>query len=173
MLNKVLIIGNLGRDPEVRTTQSGSQVATLNVATSERQKGRDGNWEEHTEWHRVVCFGKTAENVARFLKKGRTVYVEGKIRTNKWKDKDGQDRYTTEIIADNVRFIGGGRGEGGQGGGEDDFGGGGGYSGGGGGGGYSGGGGGGGGGYSGGGGGGGGGYSGGGGSHGGDDDIPF
>ena len=106
MLNKVLIIGNLGRDPEVRTTQIGSQVATLNVATSERQKGRDGNWEEHTEWHRIVCFGKTAENVARFLKKGRTVYVEGKIRTNKWKDKDGQDRYTTEIRADVMKMLG-------------------------------------------------------------------
>ena len=111
MLNKVRLVGHLGRDPEVRTTPSGSQVCNLSLATTERVKNREGAWEDQTEWHRVVCFGRTAENVARFKKKGETLYVEGRIRTNKWKDKDGQDRYTTEIIADNIRFLGGGRGD--------------------------------------------------------------
>lgn len=168
-VNKVILVGNLGADPEVRTTNSGSSVANLRLATTERTKDRDGNWTDQTEWHRVVCFGRTAENVGRFLSKGRQVYVEGRIQTNKWTDKDGQDRYTTEIIANQIRFLQGGNRDGGGGGG-------GGYSGGGGGGGYSGGGGGGGGGYS-----GGGGAGGGGGSYGGsggssgppDDDIPF
>ena len=134
MLNKVMIIGNLGRDPEVRTTAGGSTVCKLNVATTERQKSKDGQWEDHTEWHRIVLFGKNAENAGRFLKKGRTVFVEGKLRTDKWKDQAGQDRYTTEVIGDNIRFIGGGRGEEGGGG---SGGGGGGYGGGGGGGGGS------------------------------------
>jgi len=126
MLNKVTLIGNLGRDPELRTTPGGSQVCNLSVATTERVKRGDA-WEDHTEWHRVVCFGRTAENVARFKKKGATLYVEGRIRTNKWKDKDGQDRYTTEIVADDVKFIGGamnerppGNGDTGGGGGLDD-----------------------------------------------------
>jgi single-strand DNA-binding protein len=105
VINKVILIGNLGREPEVRNTQAGSSVATLNVATAERVKDRDGNWQDHTEWHRCVCFGKTAENAQRFLKKGSKVFIEGRIRTNKWKDKDGQDRYTTEILVDNLRFL--------------------------------------------------------------------
>lgn len=113
MINKVILIGNLGREPEVRNTQNGGSVATLNVATAERVKDRDGNWQDHTEWHRCVAFGKTAENAQRFLKKGSKVFIEGRIRTNKWKDKDGQDRYTTEILVDNLRFLdsaeGGGR----------------------------------------------------------------
>lgn len=174
-VNKVILVGNLGRDPEVRSTQSGTQVATLNIATTERRKDKDGNWGDHTEWHRVSLFGRTAENAGRFLKKGRQVYIEGRLQTRKWQDKDGNDRYTTEIVADTLHFLGGR-----DGGGRED---GGGYSGGGGGGGggYSGGSGGGGG-YSGGGGGysgGGGGYSGGGGGGGdfggggADDDIPF
>lgn len=112
MINKVILIGNLGREPEVRNTQGGSTVATLNVATAERVK-EDGNWVDHTEWHRCVAFGGTAENAQRFLKKGSKVFIEGRIRTNKWKDKDGQDRYTTEILVDNLRFLdsaeGGGR----------------------------------------------------------------
>ncbi len=176
-VNKVILIGNLGRDPEVRQTQSGSQVATLNIATTERRKQADGTWGDHTEWHRCVAFGRTAETAGRFLSKGRQVYIEGKLSTRKWQDKDGRDRWSTEVIIDNLRFIGG-RGECGQGGG-------GGYGGGGGGGGYGGGGGGGygggnqgGGGYGGGNqGGGGGGYGGGGdqgdGGGGFDDDIPF
>ena len=113
MINKVILIGNLGRDPEVRSTQTGTHVATLNVATSERVKDREGNWSDHTEWHRCVAFGKTAENAQRFLKKGSKVFIEGRIRTNKWKDKDGQDRYTTEILIDNLRFLDGGGGGGG------------------------------------------------------------
>ena len=110
-INKVILVGNLGADPEVRTTNSGSKVANLRIATSERQKDRDGNWGDHTEWHRVVCFGRTAENVERFLSKGRQVYVEGKLRTSKWQDQNGQDRWTTEVVAFQVSFLGG-RGEG-------------------------------------------------------------
>ena len=105
MINKVILVGNLGRDPEVRSTQGGASVCTLSVATAERQKGRDGEWEDHTEWHRVVVFGQTADACTRFLQKGSKVYVEGKLRTNKWKDKDGQDRYTTEVIAFEVKFL--------------------------------------------------------------------
>lgn len=118
MVNKVILIGNLGADPEVRNTNSGSQVANLRIATTERQKDREGNWVDHTEWHRVVCFGKTAENVERFLSKGRQVYIEGRLRTAKWTDKDGVERYTTEIVADTVRFLGGGRSEDSQAGGD-------------------------------------------------------
>lgn len=177
-VNKVILVGNLGRDPELRTTNSGTPVCQISLATSERRKDRDGNWSDHTEWHRVVAFGRSAENVARFCRKGKQIYVEGRISTREWQDKDGNRRWTTEVVADNIRFLSGGTGGAGGGGG-----GGGGYSGGGGngGGGYGGGGGGGsyggggnsGGGY--GGGGGGGGYGGGddGGFGGGDDDIPF
>ena len=107
MINKVILIGNLGRDPETRTTQGGSTVAKLAVATAERVKKGD-EWVEQVEWHRVVCFGRTAENAGRFLKKGRQVYVEGRIRTEKWKDQSGNDRYTTEVVANEIRFLGGG-----------------------------------------------------------------
>lgn len=107
-VNKVILVGNLGADPEVRSTNSGSKVANLRIATSERQKGADGEWADHTEWHRVVCFGRTAENVERYLSKGRQVYIEGKLRTNKWQDKDGADRWTTEVIAFQVSFLQGG-----------------------------------------------------------------
>lgn len=105
-VNKVILIGNLGQDPETRTAGSGTVVANLSIATNERVKGKDDNWEDHTEWHRVVLFGKTAENAARFLQKGRQVYIEGKLRTRKWQDKDGADRYSTEIVADTVQFLG-------------------------------------------------------------------
>jgi len=176
-VNKVILVGNLGADPETRSTAGGTVVANLRLATTERQKDRDGNWADHTEWHAVVCFGRTAENAAKFLSKGRQIYVEGKIRTRKWQDKEGKDRWSTEIVADQIHFLGGGNREGG-GGAREGGGGGGGrggdYGGGGGGGGRGGdfgGGGGGGGGY-GGGGASGGGYSGGGGD-GGDEDIPF
>ena len=107
-VNKVILVGNLGADPETREAGSGMKIANLRLATSERAKGSDGEWGDHTEWHRVVCFGKTAENCERFLAKGRQVYVEGKIRTRKWEDKSGAERWTTEIIADVVRFLGGG-----------------------------------------------------------------
>ena len=106
-VNKVILIGNLGADPESRVTPGGLTIATLRIATSGREKDKDGNWCDATEWHRVVCFGNTAENAKKFLAKGRQVFVEGKIRTNKWKDDAGNDRYTTEIVADEVRFLGG------------------------------------------------------------------
>ena len=177
-VNKAILVGNLGQDPEIRSTGSGTPVATLRIATSDRRKDRDGNWTDHTEWHTVVVFGRQAENVGRFCRKGKQLFIEGRIQTRKWQDKEGRDRYNTEIVANDVRFLGG-RGEGAS----DNYGGGsnyggGGYGGGGGGGGYSGGGGGGGGGGYQGGGNQGGGNQGGGGGGGGempyrDDEIPF
>ena len=164
MINKVILIGNLGRDPEIRSTAGGTSVANLRIATTERRKDKDGNWGDHTEWHSVVCFGRNADNAGKFLKKGEKVYVEGKLSTRKYQDKDGKDRWSTEVIADELRFLGG-RGGGGERGGDDGgYGGGGSSYGGGGGGGGS---------YGGSGGSGGGGGGGGGGGFDGDDDIPF
>jgi single-strand DNA-binding protein len=111
-VNKAIIVGNLGRDPEMRTTQGGTQVANFSVATSDRFKDQSGEWQERTEWHRIVAFGRTAEICGQYLSKGRSVYIEGAIRTNKWEDKEGQTRYTTEIICNNMQMLGG-RGEGG------------------------------------------------------------
>ena len=105
MLNKVMLIGRLGRDPELRYTQSGSPVATLNVATDESYTDRDGNKVERTEWHRVSVFQRQAENCANYLTKGSLVYVEGSLQTRKWQDQSGQDRYTTEIKAQRVQFL--------------------------------------------------------------------
>lgn len=105
MLNKVMIIGHLGRDPELRYTQSGSPIATLNVATDESYQDRDGNKVERTEWHRVVVFQRAAENCSQYLSKGSLVFVEGRLQTRKWQDQQGQDRYTTEIKADRVQFL--------------------------------------------------------------------
>ena len=105
MLNKVMLIGRLGRDPELRYTQSGSPVATLNVATDESYTDRDGNKVERTEWHRVSVFQRQAENCANYLAKGSLVYVEGSLQTRKWQDQSGQDRYTTEIKAQRVQFL--------------------------------------------------------------------
>ena len=105
-VNKVILVGNLGRDPEMRYTANQTAVANMSIATSERRKDQGGNWTSHTEWHRVVSFGKLADFCGNYLKKGRQVYIEGKIRTNKWQDKDGKDRYTTEIIADTIHFVG-------------------------------------------------------------------
>ncbi|MDE7242359.1 single-stranded DNA-binding protein [Desulfovibrio sp.] len=105
MLNKVMLIGRLGRDPELRYTQSGSPVATLNVATDESYTDRDGNKVERTEWHRVSVFQRQAENCANYLSKGSLVYVEGSLQTRKWQDQSGQDRYTTEIKAQRVQFL--------------------------------------------------------------------
>lgn len=98
-LNKAMIIGNLGQDPEVRYTQSNTAVATLNIATSERYKDSNGEYQENTEWHRVVAWGRTAEICQQYLTKGSKVYIEGPIQTRQWEDKDGQKRYTTEIKA--------------------------------------------------------------------------
>ena len=107
-VNKVILVGNLGRDPEIRYLPSGDPVANITIATSSRFKGKDGNMVEETEWHRVTFFGKLAEIVGQYLKKGRSVYVEGRIQTQKWKNKEGVDQYTTEIIANEVKFLGGG-----------------------------------------------------------------
>jgi len=102
-----MILGNLGADPEIRYTQSQLAICSLRMATNERRKNSDGEWQDETEWHRVTVFGKQAENCAQYLKKGRQAFVEGRIKTNKWQDKEGNDRYTTEILANNVQFIGG------------------------------------------------------------------
>ena len=110
-VNKVILIGNLGKDPELRYTQSGQAVANFNIATTERFGGRDGGeMQERTEWHRIVTWGKTAENCAQYLSKGRSVYIEGRIQTREWEDKEGQKRRTTEINALTVQFLGGPRG---------------------------------------------------------------
>ena len=106
MINKAIIVGNLGAKPELRSTNSGSHVSSLRIATSERRKDSSGTWTDHTEWHSVVVFGKTAENVCKFLDKGRQVYVEGRLQTRKWEDKEGRDRWSTEIIANNIKFLG-------------------------------------------------------------------
>ena len=111
-INKVILLGNLGKDPEVRYTPQQMAICRFSLATGERKKDQGGQWIDHTEWHNVVTFGKTAENCAKFLKKGRQAFVEGRIRTNKWQDKEGKDRYTTEILADTIQFVGGARGEG-------------------------------------------------------------
>lgn len=107
-LNKAMVIGNLGADPEVRYTQSGTAVANLSIATNETWKDKSGEKQERTEWHKVVVFGRTAENVGKYLKKGRQVYIEGRIQTKDWEDRDGNKRYTTEIVAQNVTFLSGG-----------------------------------------------------------------
>ena len=119
MVNKVLLIGNLGQDPELRTTGGGQAVGSLRIATTEKFKDRDGNLQERTEWHTVVVWGRDAENVHKYCKKGRQLYIEGRLQTRKWQDKEGKDRYSTEVVADVVRFLGGGQGgeEGGGGGG--------------------------------------------------------
>ena len=106
-LNKVILFGNLGKDPELRYTTSQTPVCSFSLATGERRKDQSGNWVEHTEWHNIITFGKTAENCNNYLKKGRQAFIEGRIQTRKWQDKDGRDRYTTEIIAATVQFIGG------------------------------------------------------------------
>ena len=104
-VNKVILIGNLGQKPEVRSSGSGLSIARLRIATSDRRKGADGQWADATEWHSVVVFGNQAENCAKFLDKGRQVYVEGRLQTRKWQDKDGNDRRTTEVVASDVRFL--------------------------------------------------------------------
>jgi len=107
-VNKVILIGNLGADPEVRYTTNGTAVANFSLATNDRVPAGDGEWEERTEWHRIVTFGKTAENCGNYLAKGRTIYLEGRIQTRQWEDAQGVKRYTTEIVARNIQFLGGG-----------------------------------------------------------------
>ena len=111
-VNKVILIGNLGADPETRYLPSGDAVTNIRIATSEKWKDKSGEQQEHTEWHRIAFFGKTAEIAGEYLKKGSPVYVEGRIRTRKWQDKEGQERYSTEIVADRMQLLGG-RGAGG------------------------------------------------------------
>lgn len=109
-VNKVIVVGNLGADPELKTVTSGQSVARLSVATTESWMGKDGQRQEKTEWHRIVVWGRQAENCAKHLSKGRQVYVEGRLQTRKYEDAtSGQTKYTTEIIANNVQFLGGGR----------------------------------------------------------------
>ncbi len=106
-INKVILVGNLGQDPEVRYTPAGAAVTTISVATTEVWNDKDGNKQERTEWHRVVFFRRLAEIAGEYLKKGSQVYIEGQLRTNKWQDKSGNDRYTTEIIANEMQMLGG------------------------------------------------------------------
>ena len=105
MLNKAILIGNLGADPEIRYTQSGTQVATFRIATTERWKGQDGQMQESTEWHRIVAYKRLAEICGEYLNKGSKVYIEGKIQTRKWQDQSGNDKYTTEIIAREMKML--------------------------------------------------------------------
>lgn len=107
-VNKVIIIGNLGADPELRYTQAGQAVANFRVATNERWTDKDGQTQERTEWHRIVVWGRQAENCEKYLSKGRQVYVEGRLQTREWDDKDGNKRHTTEVVASSVQFLSGG-----------------------------------------------------------------
>lgn len=121
-VNKVILLGNLGRDPETRYTTGGEAVTNLNIATSEQWKDKSGEKQERTEWHRVVLFGRQAEIAAEYLKKGRSVYIEGRMQTRKYTDKDGVEKYSTEVVGDRMQLIGGARDGGGGGGGDTDFG---------------------------------------------------
>jgi len=119
-INKAILVGNLGQDPELRYTASGQAVCNMRLATSEKWSGRDGELKERTEWHTVVAWGKTAESCDRFLSKGRQVYVEGRIQTRSWEDRDGNPRKSTEVVATKVLFLQGGSGGGGGGRGRDE-----------------------------------------------------
>jgi len=112
-VNKVILVGNLGRDAELRYTPGGAAVATLNMATTEVWNDKAGQKQEKTEWHRVVLWGKSAESLAEYLTKGKQIYIEGRLQTRQWDDKDGNKRYTTEIRGDRVVLLGGGGGGGG------------------------------------------------------------
>jgi single-strand DNA-binding protein len=116
-VNKVILVGNLGRDAELRYTPGGAAVATLNMATTETWNDKSGQRQEKTEWHRVVFWGKVAESLTEYLTKGKQVYVEGRLETRQWNDKDGNKRYTTEIKGDKIVLLGGGGGGGQRGGG--------------------------------------------------------
>jgi single-strand DNA-binding protein len=105
-VNKVILVGNLGRDPEVRYAQNGGAIAKLNLAVGERRKNGE-EWVEHTEWVRVTCFGKTAENAGQYLSTGSQIYVEGRMQTSKYTDKEGIEKWSTEVVAHNITFLGG------------------------------------------------------------------
>ncbi|MBW2542988.1 MAG: single-stranded DNA-binding protein [Deltaproteobacteria bacterium] len=116
-VNKVILVGNLGRDPELRYLQSGQPVTNFSLATNEAWRDKDGNNQERTEWHRIVVWGKSAENCAQYLQKGRSVYIEGRLQTREWEDKECNKRQTTEVVAQTVQFLGGRGGAGGDSGG--------------------------------------------------------
>ncbi len=105
MVNKVILIGNLGKDPEVRYSQAGAAIASFNVATTETWKKQDGTKEELTEWHRIVAFGRLGEICGEYLSKGSKVFIEGRLQTRKWDDKDGNTKYTTEIVAREMKML--------------------------------------------------------------------
>ena len=107
---KVTLIGNLGKDPELKHTTNGTPVCNISVACTEKRKNKDGNWEDQTEWVRVTCWGKTAENVSSYCTKGKQVYIEGKLQTREWTDKEGVKRTSTEVNGFQVLFLGGGKG---------------------------------------------------------------
>jgi len=114
-VNKVILIGNLGKDPEVKYTPSGTAVAKFSLATNERYKDKEGNWQDRTEWHNITAWARTAEIAGEYLKKGRTVYIEGRLRTDSWEDKNTKEKkYRTEIVVENLVLLGGGRGESGE-----------------------------------------------------------
>ena len=115
-VNKVILLGNLGRDPETRYTTGGDAVTNLRIATTEQWKDKSGEKQEKTEWHSVVLFGRQAEVAGEYLKKGRSVYIEGRLQTRKWTDKEGVEKYSTEIVGDRMQLIGGARDSGGGGG---------------------------------------------------------
>lgn len=119
-VNKVILLGNLGRDPETRYTTGGDAVTNLRIATSEQWKDKSGEKQERTEWHSVVLFGRQAEVAGEYLKKGRSVYIEGRLQTRKYTDKEGVEKYSTEVVADRMQLIGGAR-EGGGPAGDSDF----------------------------------------------------
>ena len=114
-VNKVILIGNLGKDPELRYTPGGQAVASFPLATSEKWRDKEGVMQDNTEWHNIVVWGRQAETAKEYLAKGRQVYIEGRIQTRSWDDKDGNKRYTTEVVAQRVQFLGS-RGQGGGGG---------------------------------------------------------
>ena len=122
-VTKVILVGNLGRDPEIRYLPSGDPVANITIATSSKYKGKDGNMVEETEWHRITFFGKLAEIVGQYLKKGRPVYVEGRLKTRKYTDKDGVEKYATDIVANEMQMLGGREGMGEPSGGDESYGG--------------------------------------------------
>ncbi len=119
-VNKVILLGNLGRDPETRYTTGGDAVTNLRIATTEQWKDKNGEKQERTEWHTVVLFGRQAEIAGEYLKKGRSVYIEGRLQTRKYTDKEGQEKYSTEVVADRMQLLGSGR-EGSGAGGGDEF----------------------------------------------------
>ncbi len=105
-LNKVMLIGNVGKDPEIRHLENDSVVASIALATTERYKDKNGEWQEQTEWHNIVCWRALAERVEKYVKKGSQLFVEGRIKTNNWVDKEGQKRYSVEILADSIQLLG-------------------------------------------------------------------